>query len=145
MAHKIIVLADLGELKAYRLSRDLTQPLPALELVADMEFTETHGKFIDKYTDAAGRFPVYGHEGPMAIGEQHDLELERERRMIKILAETIDELITREQPDYWSFAAGKEINERVLEELDPLVKARLVRNLPLDLVKAEKAELLQRF
>lgn len=145
MGQKLVVLADLGELKAYRFTRDLTQPFPKLELMADMEFTEAHGRFIDKYTDEAGRFPVYGQGGPMAIGEQHNLELERERRLIKILAEAVGEIVNREQPEYWSFAAPKEINERVVEQIDPLVKAKMVRNLPLDLVKAEKSELMQRF
>lgn len=145
MGSKLVVLADLGEMKAYRITRDPMQQSPNLELLNDMEFPISHGRFTEKYTDQAGRFPVYGQSGPMAIGEQHNLELEIERRNIRAVAEAISELIQQEHAEYWSFAAAPEINERILDELDPLVRAKLVRNLPVDLVKAGREELLRRF
>ena len=142
MAGKLIVLADLGQLRVYRISRDLLQTTPSLELVADMEFIEAHGRFMDRYTDQAGRFPVSGQS--MAIGEKHNLGLERERRLIRVVAETVDELLQKEEVEFWSFAASPEINERILEQLNPELRRKLVRNLPHDLVKAGKEELLER-
>lgn len=144
MGRKIIVLADLGELKAYSITRDLLQTTPTLELVADVEFTQTHGRFLDKYTDQAGRFPAYG-QGHMAIGEQHDIELEEHRRLIKAIAQMINELLKREDAEYWSFAAAPEINEKILELVELELRRKLVRNLPHDLVKASKEDLLERF
>lgn len=145
MGDKMIVLADLGELKAYRIRRELLQSTPTLELIANMEFTESHGRFMDKYTDQAGRFPISGQPGPMGIGEQHNVDLERERRLIRTVAEKVNELLHKELPEYWSFAATAEINERILEQIEPEWRRKLVRNLYCDLVKADRKDLLERF
>jgi hypothetical protein len=42
-------------------------------------------------------------------------------------------------------AAHKEINDQILEELPPLVRHRIKKNLPRDLTKAGQKELLDQF
>ena len=42
-------------------------------------------------------------------------------------------------------AASREINHQLLEELEPLVRAKIEKNIPADLTKLERAEILGHF
>ena len=42
-------------------------------------------------------------------------------------------------------AASKEINRQLLEELEPQVRAKIEKNLPADLTKSDKSEILRHF
>jgi hypothetical protein len=55
----LIVVADRGSLKAYRVAETPTRG-PSLQLVQAFDLTEAHGKLLDKVTDQAGRFPAIG-------------------------------------------------------------------------------------
>src|SRR3989442_14024327 len=48
MANKLIILADLGELKAYKLTRDELDTTPRLELVETFNTLDGHGRIVDK-------------------------------------------------------------------------------------------------
>src|SRR5947208_170374 len=84
-----------------------THSKPNLQLQDDIRFTEAHGRLLDKVTDRAGRFPSNGSPG-MSIGENHNLQLETERRLLKQVAERIETLVKNEH--YWFLAANAEIN-----------------------------------
>ena len=68
---------------------------------------------------------------------------ETERRQIRTVAEKINELVEGEK--YWYLAAPENINGRLIVYLRPSARASLVRNLPADLVKVRKQELLDHF
>ncbi|MEA3186542.1 MAG: hypothetical protein QOD99_372 [Chthoniobacter sp.] len=141
MAEKLIILADLGHLKAYRVRRDPMETTPRLELVDEVDLIDAHGRLQDKVTDQAGRFPNAG--GGMSIGENHNLLSEMDRRQVKQIAERIDQLVADES--MWQFAASSNINARILEGLTAKSRATLKKNVTSDLTKIPKSELLSHF
>jgi hypothetical protein len=138
----MIVLADLGRVKAYRVTYDPMTPKPQLELIYDCEFLEAHGRLLDKVTDQAGRFPVNGSPGA-SNGENHNMRGETERRLVRLVAEKISDLVHGQR--YWYLAAGEGINGRIVEQLRPEVRSALYKNLSADLVKTPKQEVLDYF
>lgn len=147
MADKLIVLADLGRMKAYRVTRDEMSTTPRIEMINEFENVDAHGKMVDKVSDKAGRFPAANGngEGGMSIGENHNLKTEMDRRLVKQLAASIDGLVKRTDPPVWFFAAGKEINQRIVDELSPEVCSRMKKNVFADLTKIAKSDLLSHF
>ena len=142
MTDKLIVLADLGRVKAFRVTYDMMTSKPQLEQIYDCEFIEAHGRLMDKVTDQAGRFAVNGAPGA-AISENHSLLLENERRLVRMVSEKISELVQGER--YWFLAAAEGINGRILEQLPQPVRAALYKNIPADLVKTPKQQILDYF
>ena len=90
----LIVVTDRGSLKAYRVNETPNRGA-SLHLVQAFEITDAHGRYDDKLTDQAGRFPVSDGNGRHAnsIAERTALETENERRICKQLAEHIAEII----------------------------------------------------
>ena len=142
MTDKMIVLADLGRVKAFRVTYDVMTSKPQLEQVYDCEFTEAHGRLLDKVTDMAGRFHAVGSSGA-STSENHNLRVETERRLIRLVAEKISELVQGQR--YWYLAAGEGINGRIVELLPPEARAALSRNIAADLVKTPKQQIMDHF
>jgi hypothetical protein len=138
----MIVLADLGRVKAYRVHYDMMNTKPQIELVYDCEFLEAHGRFADRVTDMAGRFPLSGTPSA-SNGENHNLRGETERRLIRLVAGKINDLA--EGHRYWGLAAAEEINGRIVEHLRPDTRAKLFRNVAADLVKKPKQQVMEYF
>jgi protein required for attachment to host cells len=144
MTDKLIVVADLGRVKAFRVSRDDMSPNSRLELVDDVELMDAHGRLLDKVTDKAGRFPGNGTgPGGMSIGEKHGIQEETERRLLRQVVERINTLAKNEH--IWYLAAVKEINPRVVEKLDPDVRSKMAKNISADLIKIPKDQILSHF
>jgi len=143
----IIVVANLGLLRAYRVAETPTRGRK-LDLVEAVAFPEAHGRYADKVTDMAGRFPVSersGHASAMSTAESLRVGLETERRLEKLAAEQIETVLEREQPEWWNFAASSEIQKAILNQVAPELRERLVRTVPADLTKAPPAEVLEHF
>jgi len=142
MTEKMIVLADLGRVKAFRVTPDLMTSKPQMELVYDCEFPDAHHRLVDIVTDMAGSFPVSGKPGT-SIGENHNLRVETERRLIRLVAEKIGDLVRGQR--CWYLAAAENINGRIVELLTPEARSVLFKNVPADLVKTPKQEVLGHF
>ncbi len=144
---KVIVAVDLGHFKAFRVTKEPLAKSAKAELIENYDFIGAHQKLTDKLSDAAGRFRLSGGRNGKAAGygEAHNLETEEEKRLIKQIAEDINELILREKCERWHLAAGKNINGQIIENLSPAVKAKLDRNVACNLTKAGKSELLDYF
>ena len=145
MADKLIVLADLGRMKAYRFTRDETSKTPKLDVVGEFNTADSHGKLVDKVTDKAGRFPGTNGTGAMSNGENHNLKSESARRSIRQLSENINKLVEKENPSLWFFAASKGINQKIVDELSSGARSKLKKNVAADLTKVSKEELLAHF
>jgi hypothetical protein len=143
MANKLIVLAALGSLKAYTVTTDEMTQSPRVDLVHEHHEEAGHGKLADHVTDKAGRFP--SPNGGTSAGENHNLRTENQRRLVKQIASRITQLVQSENPASWFFGAAKEINQRIVDELDSSVRAKLAKNVSADLVKIHKSELLAHF
>jgi len=146
MDKTIIITADIGHFKAYRITKEAMES-PRVTLVESYDTIEGHGKLADKVSDAAGRFGRDGLQGEtgMGSGERHNVELEAVKRVTKKIAADIDNLITSERCKKWHLAAGEKVNSQILECLKPEVKERLDQNLTLDLTKTDKSKILRHF
>ena len=147
MRNKLVVVADLGHLKAYRVEYDDVSSHPRVALIENLDTNEADGRISDKITDEAGRFKgARRYQEIRAAGERHNMELEFERRAVGQLAQNINRIVKREgSDDPVYFAAHKEINNQILQHLDPAVRARIERVVPEDLVKVNGLKLLQHF
>jgi hypothetical protein len=142
----LVVVADRGGVKAYRVN-DTPNRGASLQLVQALDITDAHGRYDEKLTDQAGRFPVSNGNGRHAnsIAERTALETENDRRICKQLAEHIAEVVTREAVEGWSFAAPPSIHGAVSELLPPAIRRRVVEHVKSDLVKIEAAKLSGHF
>jgi len=150
MKMTLVVVADLGCLKAFRLENSHLNRSPRLELLEDFQNPEAHGKLVEKVTDLSGRFPrgsgaANGPGGAMSDGERHNIELEARRRLVRQLAQRFNQLGRNKEFERCLLAASKEINRQLLEELEPQVRAKIEKNVAADLTKLEPAAILGHF
>jgi hypothetical protein len=147
MSRTIIIAADLGHFKAYRITKDPMEKSPRVMLIEGYDSIEGHGKLGDKLSDSAGRFVRGGgkKESAKGAGERHNIELETEKKIIKMIARDIDDLIVREKCEKWCLAAAEKINGQIVEKLTPEVKIKLDKNIAADLTKIDKSEILGHF
>lgn len=146
MKNKLVVVTDLGSLKAYKLDPHDFGRSPRLELLETVEIADAHEKLTDKVSDLAGQFGKGGGSNAGgAAGERHNIELEHRKRLVKRLADRLNTLIRPEDVDGCYFAASKEINHQILDGLEPKVRAKIEKNIHADLTKLDKGALLERF
>lgn len=145
---KVIVTADLGLLRAYRVVQAPTDRQPHLELLDELRPEMAHQKVSDQLTDQAGRFAkgsgAHGVPGDLSSGEQHDLGLEQHRRLIKLLAGRINTLLAGAGV-VCSLAASAPIHRRLLNELAEPARAKITTTLARNLTKSNPATLLAHF
>ncbi|HYY35106.1 MAG TPA: host attachment protein [Candidatus Binatia bacterium] len=144
----LVIVTDRGSLKAYRVSETPTRG-PSLQLVQAFDVTDAHGRFIDKVSDLAGRFPVTegagAHRGPASIAERTQLATETDRRIQKELADQIVKIVSQNGKEGWSFAAPSEIHAAIVDLLPAAVRQRIVEHVKSDLVKVEANRLISHF
>lgn len=140
-----IILADRGQLKAFKIERTPERG-GSMRLISAIKIEEPRQRYAEKFTDQAGAFPNGGTNGQgNSIAERMPLEAEGEMRTFRTLAGGITDLLTEHRPERWAFAAPSEINGAILDGLAPELKASLTVNLPRDLVNTDAAELLGHF
>jgi len=144
---RIIFVVDLGHFKAYRFTKDPFEKSAKTELIESYESIEARLKLSDKLSDAAGRYRQdSGKNGKAAgFGEAHNIALESEKRLIRQIAADISEIVLREKCEKWCLAAPRNINGQILDHLDAHLKAKLDKNVPSNLTKTGKTELLNYF
>jgi hypothetical protein len=141
----LIIVADRGSLKAYRVNETPTRG-PSLKLVQAFDVTDAHGKLIDKVTDLAGRYAASDGAGMhQASIAETKLETETERRINKQLADQITKIVKSNGLEGWSFAAPASCQNAIMELLAPDVRNRIVESVKSDLVKIEPAKLASHF
>jgi hypothetical protein len=151
MKNTLLVVADLGGYKAFKFDNDdNNRPVhrpPRLEFLEEFDNASAHGHLVDKVSDLAGRFPRGNGAsgGAMADGERHNIELESRKRHVRQLAQRLNSLARNHDIDRCFLAASKEINHQLLEELDPEVRLKIEKNIPADLTKLERTDILSHF
>jgi len=141
----LIIVADRGSLKAYRVNETPTRG-PSLKLVQAFDVTDAHGKLIDRVTDLAGRYAASDGAGMhQASIAETKLETETERRINKQLADQITKIAKSNGLEGWSFAAPVSCHNAIIELLAPDVRNRIVEFVKSDLVKVEPAKLASHF
>ena len=81
----IIITADLGHFKAYRVTEDPPDISPRVTLIESYDSVEGHGKLGDKLSDAGGRFRRSAGKDEVAkgSGERHNIELGKGKETLK--------------------------------------------------------------
>ena len=143
---KIIIVADLGHFRAYRVIKNEGES-PRVELIESYDSVEAHGRLGEKLTDTAGRFGMSGGKNGAAkgYGEPHNMELELQKKVIRLIAGDVDSLISREGFPRWYLAAEKKINSQLVDNIGAEAKARMEKNLTVNLTKVKAPEILARF
>ena len=145
MKNIVIVVTDLGNFRAYKLEKTQLNT-PRLELMQDSLSVNGHGKIVDKVSDQAGRYHN-GMHGKWATpwGEPHNIELEDRKRGVRQIAQELDMILRDDAVDGCWLAASKEINHQVIAELEPHLRTKILKNVPCDLTRVDKSELLEHF
>jgi hypothetical protein len=134
---KLVIVADLGHLKAYRLEERPELSRPRIELIQAMETVETHPLREDVTEPAV--------LGALSEGEGHNASLERRNRTVRMLAETITTWIAQEHVPTCYLAADPRINQSLLGEMDQQTRRKIQKNIPANLCELEPEELIERF
>lgn len=141
MLKKLIVVADLQHFKLFALKKD-PMGRESLEMLGDIDSLETHKRLSEKVSDQHGNFK--GERGS-GFGEDHNIELEWERRRIKEIGEEIAEALQNNPHDSWCFAAPKAVNNQIVELLSEKNRKSMEKYLHADLTKIPTNKLLEHF
>ncbi len=140
----LVITASLGELKVYEAKprtleaeAGLKEHEVKLDLLTAKDYIDAHKKLKDIVTDEAGRF-----KGDIA--EEHNLELEIQKRLVEDIAKDIDS-VAKEAEERLFAAIAEPIAHQVDTLLDSTTKAKIVKLLKKDYVKTDKEALLQTF
>ena len=144
MKNTLVVVTDLACFKVFLLDNH-TNRTPRLELLEQFNNADAHEKLVDEVTDLGGRFPRGTGRGAMSDGERHNIELEKRKRLVRSLARRLNTLARDPEVDRCFLAASREINHQLIEELDPQVRAKILKNIPADLTKMGRTDILKYF
>jgi hypothetical protein len=145
---KIIIIADLGHVKAYKVSKDpMKLESTKIEPIGSYDFLEARSKSSDKFSDVVGRYRRGDvKKGVTAgYGEPHTIESESRKRLIEMIAKKINILVEKKTCKQLYLAATRKINNSLVEKLDPSVRSKIVKNLKADLTKIKRSDILSRF
>ena len=149
MKNTLLVVADLAGFKAFKLENNHhLHRKPRLEFIEHFDNAQAHGRLVDKVSDLSGRFPRgtgVKATGAMSDGERHNIELEARKRLIRQMAQRLNTLARTLDIDTCFLAASREINHPLLQELEPMVRAKIAKNIRADLTKLERTQILRRF
>jgi hypothetical protein len=145
MKDRLLIVADLGMLKAYRLefrnegSPRMTQ-IEQLVLEAGQQHTT------QQITDSAGRRAApAGRMGGGTMADAHNLELETKRRGVRLIAQKIEDLLGSVAANGCWLAAQKEILRPVVDSIPQSLRPRIELQVPRDLTKLESRQVLEHF
>ncbi|MGV3773469.1 MAG: host attachment protein [Verrucomicrobiales bacterium] len=149
MKQRLLIVTDLGTFKAFRVDDDGFSTNPRLEPVDAFETVAINQKLSEQLSDQAGQFRksavIFASINDQGNGERHGIVQENRRRSAKDIADAIAALLKDDEFESCYFAAPKEINNQLMSFLPPEAKAKIEKNLGLDLVNVDKAQLLKHF
>ena len=146
MDGKLVVVADLGHMKAYRLDDDTRFSAPHLELMEEWQM-DAHRLPGGTATGNAGRFDTgaIDESDTDSDTEAQHATIERRFRAVKFLARRIEHLMIREHVEKLFLAADSGINRPILEQVNASVRSKIEKNVRADLSRVRPDELLQHF
>lgn len=129
-ATSLIVIADRGGLKAYRVRKTPTRG-PSLKLVQAFDIPNVNDLSRTHHTTAVTDWP--------------QLEAEENSRICKQLADEITKIVQREAETGWSLATPKSICAEILDLLPVKIRERIVEHVESDLIKTPATKLTEHF
>jgi hypothetical protein len=132
----LIILADRGGLKAYRVTETPVRG-PSLRMIDEFEITGLERE-LPFNVEATRRHVLLTRDWP-------SLETETNCRICKQLAERIAKVVKTERAEGWSFAAEPAVHNAIVDLLPVVIRERIVEHVPSDLIKTEPARLRSHF
>jgi hypothetical protein len=147
--NQVIILADRGTVKAFKMDHTRTQGRARVELMEEVDVVNANQSLSEKTTDQQGRHPDkrrgQAASQQMSTSEAQGLEAEEERKQIEEVQEQIERILSGQPSLGWSFAAADSVNEEILSGLKKSTRERLVRNETVNLTNQPTDEVLERF
>src|SRR5689334_21738586 len=98
MQNILVIITDLGALKAYRFEES-PKGTPRLEMLVEIAFLAPHQRVREMVTDLAGRRGAPAAAGSAPLADAHNLKLETDRRLVREIAKEIERLNKRFESD----------------------------------------------
>lgn len=149
MATTLLMITDLGTFKAYKLHFAPKQSRPSMERLGNLKPAEMEERYANTFTVRAGR-SAQGNmnlqtAGNNSDGESHNMELEQRKKITRNIGECMSKLLSDPNVERCFFAAPGEINAQILDELDPVSRQKIEKNLPRNLSRIPEGEILEHF
>lgn len=148
MKKNFVILTDLGLLRACRVVQSATDRRLRLELLEELKPESALQKLTEQLTHEAGRFPkgtgANQVAGDFYVGERHNPALEQPQRLPRLLVRRVNVLLENGMVENCWLVASAPVRLRLLDELAPLVRAKIRETFPLDLTKAHPIELIEK-
>lgn len=145
----LLIVADLGLLRAYHVTQSGTDRQPHLKLIEELKPEGAHQKLSEQVTDQAGRFPRGGGSahtpGDLSAGENLHAEAEKERQFIRNLAGRINTLLGDDEVTHCSIAISAAIHHQLLDAIAPESRAKIFQVLASNLAKTQPTKLQAHF
>ena len=150
MRSTLVVVADLGNFKAYYWDGNELHSTPRLELVEAFEAVDARSKRVRNTLTVLERRSANGGSNPKlpgagSDGEQHNMHLEKRRRLVRQMADGLTGLLRPEKIERCFFAAPQEVNQQIVDHIPADVRRKIEKNLALDLTKLDKSTLIDHF
>lgn len=143
----VIIVADSGTLKAYRIAETSTLHRRKAELVKQIRYEAAHRKLSDTLTDRAGRFRGSGdaRSASKSFGEAHNLKSELKKKIVEHLAHDIEGVISHTPAEFYYISLPKPIHNIVLDEMKASLRKKITKDLAADLIKEPVDKIRARF
>lgn len=149
MATTLLMITDLGTFKAYKLNFAPKQSRPGMESLKAFKLLEENDRYANTLTTRAGR-SAQGNvnlqsAGNNSDGESHNMELELRKRVTRNISEHMNQLLSDPEVERCFFAAPSEINAQILNEIKPIARQKIEKNIPRNLSRVREDEILEHF
>ncbi len=143
----VIIVADSGTLKAYRIAETSTLHRRKAELVKQIRYEAAHRKLSDTLSDRAGRFRGSGdaRTNSKSSGEAHNLKSELKKKIVEHLAHDIEGVISHTPAEFYYISLPKPIHNIVLDEMKASLRKKITKDLAADLIKEPVDKIRARF
>ncbi|OHD86860.1 host attachment protein [Sulfuricurvum sp. RIFCSPLOWO2_12_FULL_43_24] len=135
---KLIIVADMGELKSYKVQMITATNRYHLELQSDLDYIEGRQSMSETLSDDQGRFKN-------GSGEDHGAEHEREQRLVQQISDDISAMLSNAQPGSCYLAFPTKHHNELTSALSDRAQKALAKNIDADLVKCPVEDLLSHF
>jgi protein required for attachment to host cells len=145
-ADKLIIVADMGELKSYKVSHIAATGRYHVEPISDIDYIEGRKKSGDFLSDDRGNFGHASGKNPNAeTGENLHAEHEKEHRVVQLIADDISAMLASSPSGSCYLAFPTRHHGELMAALSEPAKKAVAKSIASDLVKCPADELLKHF
>ena len=149
MKKTLAITADLGNFNVYLWETASFHRAPRLELINAFENTEAHGQRANTLTvlekKSAQKASPQHTSSVGSDGEQHHMQLEKRRRLIREMACRIADFLKDPDVERCFLAVSREINHQLVESIAPDLRGKIEKNLALNLTRLDVPEIIEHF